>query len=227
MQSNADGAEDRGERNPAQSIRLIMDAARAEFLDYGFDAAKMDRIARRAGVSRSTVYYYFPEKEEIYWQCLKDITLTTLDRLIAIDFHSMSPVEALRGYAEAFYDALETDLLVRKFALDQVANKGAQFRSTSQILQKQESLTAKLAEVLKRGRDSGIFNNDLTVAQLEYMTFSILIGCHSASFSWRPRPAEVIQNVIQNKRELIISAILGLAVRVSAGTERQGGLAGC
>jgi AcrR family transcriptional regulator len=46
--------------------RQIMDGARQTFLDLGFDAASMGEIARRAGVSKGTLYVYFQSKEELF-----------------------------------------------------------------------------------------------------------------------------------------------------------------
>lgn len=46
--------------------RQIMEGARAVFLERGFDAASMGEIARRAGVSKGTLYVYFESKEELF-----------------------------------------------------------------------------------------------------------------------------------------------------------------
>ncbi|NEO85630.1 MAG: TetR/AcrR family transcriptional regulator [Spirulina sp. SIO3F2] len=45
---------------------LILDGAIAEFLERGYAAASMDRIAARAGVSKATVYSHFQSKENLF-----------------------------------------------------------------------------------------------------------------------------------------------------------------
>ena len=55
-QDSADGAK----------RRQIMDGARAVFLAQGFDAASMGEIARKAGVSKGTLYVYFDSKEALF-----------------------------------------------------------------------------------------------------------------------------------------------------------------
>ena len=40
----------------------ILDAALALFSEGGFDATRMDDVARRAGLSKGAVYLYFPSK---------------------------------------------------------------------------------------------------------------------------------------------------------------------
>src|SRR4051812_22531524 len=46
--------------------RQILEGARAVFLAQGFDAASMNDIARKAGVSKGTLYVYFKSKEELF-----------------------------------------------------------------------------------------------------------------------------------------------------------------
>ncbi len=43
----------------------VLDAALAVFVEKGYAAAKVDEVARRAGVSKGTVYLYFPSKEAL------------------------------------------------------------------------------------------------------------------------------------------------------------------
>jgi AcrR family transcriptional regulator len=44
----------------------IVEAALEVFAEKGFAAAKLDDIARRAGISKATLYLYFETKEEIF-----------------------------------------------------------------------------------------------------------------------------------------------------------------
>ena len=44
----------------------ILDGARRCFLALGFDAASMNDIVKAAGVSKGTVYAYFPSKEKLF-----------------------------------------------------------------------------------------------------------------------------------------------------------------
>lgn len=44
----------------------ILDAALASFAEKGFAACRMDDIARRAGISKGTIYLYFESKEAVF-----------------------------------------------------------------------------------------------------------------------------------------------------------------
>jgi AcrR family transcriptional regulator len=50
----------------------ILDAALAEFAARGFAAARMEDIAARAGVTKGTLYLYFPGKEELFKSLVRE-----------------------------------------------------------------------------------------------------------------------------------------------------------
>jgi TetR/AcrR family transcriptional regulator len=45
--------------------RELLDAALELFVEKGFAAARADEVARRAGVSKGTLYLYYPSKEDL------------------------------------------------------------------------------------------------------------------------------------------------------------------
>jgi AcrR family transcriptional regulator len=50
---------------PARRSQLLS-AAAEEFAGRGFDGASLERIARAAGVSKASLYYYFEDKADLY-----------------------------------------------------------------------------------------------------------------------------------------------------------------
>ncbi len=53
------------ERNAAQTRELILDTSLTLFLDQGFEDTTMEQIAERAGIGTSTLYRYFPTKDQL------------------------------------------------------------------------------------------------------------------------------------------------------------------
>ena len=43
----------------------ILKAACEDFCESGYDRARMENIARRAGIGKSTIYEYFPSKTDL------------------------------------------------------------------------------------------------------------------------------------------------------------------
>jgi AcrR family transcriptional regulator len=65
--------------------RQIMDGARGIFLEQGFDAASMGEIARRAGVSKGTLYVYFQSKEELFQAIFQEESQAQSERMYALN----------------------------------------------------------------------------------------------------------------------------------------------
>jgi AcrR family transcriptional regulator len=57
----------------------LLEAALALFVEKGFAAARTDEVAHRAGVSKGTLYLYYPSKEELF----KAVVRHNLSALIA------------------------------------------------------------------------------------------------------------------------------------------------
>ena len=52
---------------------LILQAAKQEFVRYGFKGASIKRIAQRANIARANIHYYFKDKTDLYQQLLSSI----------------------------------------------------------------------------------------------------------------------------------------------------------
>jgi len=61
----------------------ILDAALKVFAEKGFAAARMEDIARRAGVTKGTIYLYFPGKEDVFKQLVREAVGNTLTTVTA------------------------------------------------------------------------------------------------------------------------------------------------
>jgi TetR/AcrR family transcriptional regulator len=61
---------------PANAPERILEAARAEFVAKGFAGARMQAIARAAGVNHALIHYYFGSKEKLYEGALREILHT-------------------------------------------------------------------------------------------------------------------------------------------------------
>ncbi len=51
---------------PADKQARIMSAATAEFVEHGFSGASLNRIIRKARISKGAMYYYFHDKAHLY-----------------------------------------------------------------------------------------------------------------------------------------------------------------
>jgi AcrR family transcriptional regulator len=63
--SSAPAISQRQRRKDARPLELL-DAALALFVEKGFASTRAEEVAQRAGVSKGTLYLYYPSKEELF-----------------------------------------------------------------------------------------------------------------------------------------------------------------
>jgi AcrR family transcriptional regulator len=73
----------RWQRRAEDRPREICAAALEVFAEKGFAAAKLDEIAKRAGVSKGTLYLYFKDKEQLFRAVVRDAVVPNVERLRA------------------------------------------------------------------------------------------------------------------------------------------------
>lgn len=61
------------ERNARDKQIAILQVAEAMFLKLGYAATRMDAVASKAGVTKQTVYRYFPSKESLFAAVLEQV----------------------------------------------------------------------------------------------------------------------------------------------------------
>jgi len=74
----------------------VLEGARDVFLADGFEGASVDAIARKAGVSKATLYSYFPDKRLLFMEVAKCECGNQIEEAGAILSPDAAPADALR-----------------------------------------------------------------------------------------------------------------------------------
>lgn len=75
----------------------ILEAALSFFSQFGIHGTRLEKVADRAGVSKTNLLYYYPSKEALYIAVLKEILDVWLAPLRALS-HDQDPLRAIRHY---------------------------------------------------------------------------------------------------------------------------------
>lgn len=76
----------------------LLDAAMSLFVEKGFAAARSDEVAARAGVSKGTLYLYFPSKEDLFKAVIRTHLGTPIaEGLVFADRFEGSSADLLRA----------------------------------------------------------------------------------------------------------------------------------
>jgi AcrR family transcriptional regulator len=93
-----------GEEELSLKARTVLRAARNVFLTHGFSAATTDMIQREAGVSKSTVYAHYANKEALFVAVIEAECAAHMDTVRRIEFRPGKLRETLSAMARAYLD---------------------------------------------------------------------------------------------------------------------------
>jgi AcrR family transcriptional regulator len=139
-----------------EEVRIhIVGVARRIFTRYGFRKATMEDIASTSQMGKSSIYYYFKSKEEIFRAVVEFEAMMLKERLSRIIRKNNSPPDRLKAYIlfrlhhvrtlENFYSALNEETLSHMgFILD--------IRRNFEIEEQQ-----LVGEILEDGMKQGVF----------------------------------------------------------------------
>jgi AcrR family transcriptional regulator len=107
----------------------IEKAALKEFALHGFEGGRIDRIARRGGVNKAMIYYYFKSKEALYESILSKMYDRIVERVMNKISKDKNPNEQLEEIITefiGFIKDLEHDFV--KMMLRELSSGGKYFK---------------------------------------------------------------------------------------------------
>lgn len=149
----------RGE--PEKTRAAILTAALEEFAHEGAAGARTDEIARRAGVNKALLYYYFKDKEGLYAAALEQVFSGLLERAMPVlERTDLSPQKRLLLYAQTHFDYIASSpahsrLVQREFMRS--AGRTLSPAATRIFERYGKRLYLKLIELIEEGGDTGEF----------------------------------------------------------------------
>src|SRR5512135_789574 len=126
---------------------LILDAARKRFAYYGFSKVTMDEIAADVGLGKASLYYYFPTKEKLFQEVLKQEKSQFFADIESMIGKRMAPCDMLRQYAYRRIQHFRNLANLRALQFQQSPETRASFLSLHKDFQKQE--IALLQQILE------------------------------------------------------------------------------
>lgn len=139
----------------------IIETASRIFSKYGFRKTTMDEIARLMGKGKSSIYYYFKNKEEIYEAVINHETEILRRELVKAISQADTPQEKLRRFVEVrmrifiklsnVYNAIRTEVVAHLGSIEKFRQKYD--REEIHMLQ----------DILQEGVDKGIFRVEDTL----------------------------------------------------------------
>ena len=140
-------------RNSEATKTQLLDAAEVEFAVTGLIAARMEAIAAHTGVTKATIYYYFPSKEELYRAVLGRCFTEALEMMEQLQLDCLPPDAALVRLLEQMLDCMSQNPRIGSIlSLEAIQNKGKYYPK-----QLGDLLYGTIIEILNQGMMVGVF----------------------------------------------------------------------
>jgi AcrR family transcriptional regulator len=149
--------EPRWRRLPEERPKQILDAALAVFAERGLAAARLDDIAKLAGVSKGTIYLYFANKEELFRGVVRSTVIAFIERGEAYFESERDPERALEMWMEGHWSWIRSATFPAMHRL--VASELRDFPDlaafyATEVVGRAQRL---VCDILERGMDVGVF----------------------------------------------------------------------
>lgn len=178
MTENKNGASrsrSREDTRGAATRRILLTAARAAFAERGLEGARVDDIARRAGVNKQLVYHYFGSKEALYAAVLDEAYQEIRQREQQLDLSNFPAEQAIRILVEFSFDYLAQNPDFVSLVADENVHAGRHVSGDGKAVRINRPIIDLLDATLERGVEEGVFRRGLD-------PFHVYLSIAGASF---------------------------------------------
>lgn len=166
----------------AVTLNRILEAARDAFAEHGFDRARLDSIARAAGVTKQLVYHYFKTKEDLYGVVLDRVSEDVRAMLDDPDFDRLPPTDAVGVLVERIIQAYVERPYIIAMTLDQDLHSGEHITRRSKYMPTlRQFIAERIGPMLERGSAEGVFRPGIDPRLFYWSVFALA----SAAFTQR------------------------------------------
>jgi AcrR family transcriptional regulator len=192
-----------GKVNADGQKEQILNAAAALFIEKGFGGASMQEIAEALGVTRTAVYYYFKNKDEILTALVEEVTLRA-KRLSsqAVTALDADPRERLR-------------LLVHQHTM-LILNHYNEFRVIQRTEQQLPERAYRANEDAKRAVlnnfsaaiEAGVKEGVFRVVDAKITAFTLIGMCSWPAFWYKPEGSSSAAEIADTIAELAVQSVV-------------------
>jgi TetR/AcrR family transcriptional regulator, transcriptional repressor for nem operon len=169
-----------GKRNPDRTRELLLQAAFDEIHRHGFQAASVDAILARTGVTKGALYHHFPTKTQLGYAVIEEvIRQRILQRWGHVLQETKDPlaylIEKLRYEAQHRWplEALQVGCPVNNLA-NEMSPIDEGFRQ--RIEQVFQDWRSSIARMIEQGRRTGEVRTDVNAAQVATFFVAVVEG---------------------------------------------------
>ena len=174
--ASVEGGASRRSSESEETTRLLLEAAAQEFIERGYEATRVNDIARRVGVTAGAVYARWPHKPDVLVAALdhifkKILPEQELENLGGADGRSLDKLALLGSNLLAFDE--HKDVVTQVFG--SARNNEAIRQCLLEYLNEEADQLSRLVEQV---RDDGFVGPGYSTASISFLCQALGIGAH-------------------------------------------------
>ncbi|MGE3990803.1 TetR/AcrR family transcriptional regulator [Pseudorhodoplanes sp.] len=162
-----------GERDPERTRAAILAAAMEEFSTHGLNGARVDEIAKRSGVNKRMIYYYFGDKNGVYLAVLEEIYADIRNAEIRLHLADRDPVDAMRELVAFTWNYFNEHPEFLSLLGTENLHRARHLKTSKKIRELHSPLIGIISALLARGVTAKVFREGVDPVQL-YITIASL-----------------------------------------------------
>lgn len=170
---------DRVQRMPAERRDKLFETAAEEFTAQGYDGASLNRIIERAGIGKSSLYYYFDDKRDLFSQLVQTVFERFMREVGDFDYRTLT--------AETYWSEIEA-LFLKGVSFSERNSWYVRVGQLFQRLRTHETgksvtgghmsmVETWVASLLRHGMELGVVRSDLPEGLLLQTVLALVEAC--------------------------------------------------
>jgi AcrR family transcriptional regulator len=160
-------------RDPDDTQRRIMAAAKVEFAKNGLGGARVDVIAARAKANKRMMYHYFGNKEKLFQLVLEDAYGAFREAEAALALDGEEPIVALRKLVTFNWNYFLANPEFITLVNSENLHKARHVKNSKRMQEMSRPFVGRMSSLLKRGVDDGLFRKNLDAVQVTITIASV------------------------------------------------------
>lgn len=144
----------------------ILETATSEFSTRGFDGARVETIAREAGVNINLVYHYFGKKEALFIAVMEEAYVKIRTHHNDTNIRALDPEAAMTELVRSTFRFFSNNLYIIGLLNSENMHKACHIQQSEQIRNLYEPLLGLIAKTLDQGVAEGKFRSGVDPVQL-------------------------------------------------------------
>ncbi len=177
---------------PEARRQAILDAALHVFAERGFEAARLDDVAARAGVAKGTLYLYFRDKEALFEELVRSAVSPIIE---AVSRAASAPDVPAQAILETFFALFQKEVLgtKRKLLLRLIIAEGPRFPKVAEFYHREVVMRGigLMRTVAERAARRGEFASDAAARYPQLIVAPLILAVVWDSLFARIDPLDV------------------------------------